>query len=382
LNSLYNIPNWREDEMKKVFLYSILILSIVFLSGPGFSEEWPITVDSTIVGQDYGYPSGTPLQGRTRLRGLDLVFETTFFLKNLEIVNLPIDGETFIGFLTPLRLRYRAHKQLTLEAGAILGHNFGDDRGIDEVEPLFRLVHEPSRNVFIIAGTIIKTHPIHEALYDDVNAFRRVAEQGFQLRSDLGSLKEDIWINWKVRETPSRSERFEFGNSTEIRYKSLRLNGQLFWAHTGGQKNIENRLENNITLLAGGSYGLPTSIRDIKEIRVGGYYLHNYDYIRDQRESSGEGFEVRITADIRASDNTSITLFTAYFNGDGLLSREGDPLYTMDEYAQFGTDIIFNLPGGLRINLGLVGQFVEGKFVHTEQLYLSWGRAFTLLEDL
>jgi len=368
--------------MKKLFLYSALIISIVFLTGPVFSEDRPITVDSTIIGQDYGYPSGTPLQGRTRLRGLDLVFETTFFLKNLEIVNLPIDGETFIGFLAPLRFRYRAHEQLTLEAGAILGHNFGDDKGIDEAEPLFRLVYEPSRDVFIIAGTIIRTHPIHEALYDDVNAFRHVAEQGFQLRSDLRSLKEDIWINWKVRETPLRSERFEFGNSTEIRYKSLRLNGQLFWAHTGGQKNIENRLENNITLLAGGSYGISPSLLNISEIRIGGYYLHNYDYVRDQKETSGNGFEGRVMADIRLSDSTVMTLFGAYFSGDDLLPQQGDPLYTMDEYAQLGTNILFSLPAGLRIELGIVGQFVEDKFVHTEQLYLTWGRAFNLLRNL
>lgn len=265
-------------------------------------------------------------------------------------------------------------------------HNFGDDDDIDEFEPLFRLAYEPITDVFIIAGTIIRTHPVHDALYDDVNTFRQIAEQGFQLRADLGWLKEDMWINWKIRETSVKAERFEFGNTTQLRYDDLYVDGQLFWAHTGGQKNIEDKLENNVTILAGGSYGLsPSFLKDLinlREVRIGGYYLYNYDYVRDQKESRGNGFEGRITADIRPSKNTVVTLFGAYFNGDDFLPRQGDPLYTMDEYAQFGTNILFNLPAGLRIEFGIVGQFVEDKFVHTEQLYLTWGKAFNLLRNL
>jgi hypothetical protein len=379
---MYNIQKFGGMMKKSLLISSVIILSIVFSSGAVFSGEWSIINNSTIIGQNYGYPSGTPLQGRTVVKGLDLVVETTFFLKNLEIVDLPIDGETFIGFLAPLRLRYRAHEQITLEAGAVLGHNFGDDEDINESEPLLRLVYEPVKDIFIIAGTIIRTHPIHNALYDDVNAFRQIAEQGFQLRTDLDWLKEDVWINWKVRETSIRAERFEFASTTQLRYQAFYLDGQIFWAHTGGQKNIEDSLENNITILAGGSYGVFSSFLNIREIRIGGYYLHNYDYIRDQKETTGDGFEGRITADIRPSDNAVVTLFGAYFNGNDLLPQQGDPLYTMDEYAQLGTNILFSLPAGLRIELGIVGQFVEDKFVHTEQLYLTWGRAFNLLRNL
>jgi hypothetical protein len=117
-------------------------------------------------------------------------------------------------------------------------------------------------------------------------------------------------------------------------------------------------------------------------VRIGGYYLYNYDYIRDQKETTGDGFEARIRADIRAAENTTIILFAAYFNGDELLPQQGDPLYTLDEYSQLGTDVIFHLPAGLRIKLGISGQFIQGKFVHTEQLYLSWGKAFTILKSL
>ncbi|GAB4536100.1 MAG: hypothetical protein Fur0020_03920 [Thermodesulfovibrionia bacterium] len=367
-------------------IITILTISLIpfILSTPAFSGEFPIISDSTVIGQNYGYPSGT--NGLTEVNSLDLIVETTFFLKNLEIVDLPIDGETFIGYLAPLRLRYRAHEKVTLEAGAILGHNFGDDEDIDEVEPLLRIAYEPIRDVFVIAGTIIRTHPMHDALYDDVNAFKEIAEQGFQIRSDKGWLKEDMWINWRVRETSIRAERFVFANSTQMRYNGIYLDGQLYWAHTGGQKNTDDRLENNVTLLAGGSYGVsPQSLKDLinlKEIRIGGYYLYNHDYSRNVKESDGDGFEGRITADIMPAKNTVISIFGSYFKGDEILARDGDPLYSMDEYAQLGTNILFNLPAGLRIEFGMVGQFVKDKFVHTEQLYLTWGKAFNLLRNI
>jgi len=365
-------------------IVTAIICFVFSLSGIALAGEYPIMSDSTIIGQNYGYPQATP--ETTGVRDLDLVVETTFFLKNLEIVDLPIDGETFIGYVAPVRLRYRAHEDITVEAGVVLGKHFGDDEDIDEVEPLFRIVYEPMQAMFIIGGTLINTHPMHDALYNDVNSLQEVAEQGFQLRVDKNRLKEDMWINWRIRETSTRAERFVFANSTQIRYNNLHLDGQLYWAHTGGQKNTDDRLENNITLLAGGSYGFSPGFLNealhLKEIRMGGYYLYNYDYARNIKESNGEGFEGRITTEMMRGKNTLITLFGSYFIGDNLLARDGDPLYSMDRYAQLGTNILFYLPAGLRIEVGLVGQFVEDKFVHTEQIYLTWGRAFNLLRNI
>lgn len=366
----------------------LIIFSAVSAS---FSGEFPIISDSTVIGTNFGYPSGTPETGHTKAGNLDFVFETTFFAKNLELTNLEtIDGQTFIGYLAPLRLRYRPHDKVTLEAGALLGHNFGDENRLDEMEPIFRLVYEPKDNLYIIAGTIMRTHPLHDAIFDDVRAFRRNVEQGFQFRSDLKWFKEDLWINWKVREDEMTSEQFEIGSATQLRFDNLWLDGQFLWVHTGGQKNLESVVSHNINFVAGASYGFQPEFKSsllspVKDIRIGGHYIYTSDTPDEssaEPKTTGSGFEGRVTADIKPSKETTLHLFGSYYKGSKLLAREGDPLYSMDEYAQIGTNLFFNLPAGLRLELGIAVQVVEGTFEHTEQLYLTWGKSFTLKDKI
>ena len=161
----------------------------------------------------------------------------------IDLSDPEIDGETLIEFILPFRFRSRAHKELAVELGAIIGHNFGDDDDIDIFEPLFRLGYEPVANICLIGGTIFPTHWIHDAIYDDVTKFRTNAEQGFPFRSDMKQLKEDLWRNWKVRENELDPEESVVDNSTQYRIldEALWFDGQSMWTHTGGQKNISPR---------------------------------------------------------------------------------------------------------------------------------------------
>jgi hypothetical protein len=145
----------------RIFLFLTFVLS----TPTAFCGEYPITPDSTVIGRNWGYPSGTPETGPTQTGNLDFVFEATFFLNNLE---LPDVGRTFIGYRAPLRFRYRPHEEITLEAGAQIGQNFGDEEALDAIDPLLRLVYEPVDAIYAIAGSLISTHPIHDALFDDV----------------------------------------------------------------------------------------------------------------------------------------------------------------------------------------------------------------------
>lgn len=220
-------------------LYSVI--SLLIFSSLSIAGEFPIITDSTVIGQNFGFTSGTPETGRTKTGNLDFVFETTIFSKNLELFDLhPYEGLTYFGFLTPVRFRYRPHDQVTIEAGALLGYDFGDNNELSEVEPIIRMVYEPVQDTFFIAGTIMRTHAMHDAIYDDAIAFRENTEQGLQFRADLEKLKEDLWINWRLSETLIRSEKFDIGNVIQLRFGDLWIDGQFLWRHIGGQQNTEN----------------------------------------------------------------------------------------------------------------------------------------------
>jgi len=370
-------------------LCSILI-PLIF-SSLSIAGEFPIIKDSTVIGQNFGYTSGTPETGMTKAGNLDLVFETTVYSKNLELFDLhPYEGRTYFGFLTPLRLRYRPHDQVTIEAGALLGYEFGDGNELEEIEPIIRMVYEPAKDAFFIAGTIMRTHAVHDAIYDDAIAFKENTEQGIQFRSDLEKFKEDLWINWRLSETPDRSEKFDIGNVTQLRFGDLWMDGQFLWRHTGGQQNTENTVEHNLSYVLGGSYGLHPAanfpaLNILEEIRLGGSYIYDRDTPDDASplgRSSGSGFEARITFDMKPKRNLNLHLFGSFFRGDDLLARAGDPLYSFDSYSQAGTNIYFTLPAGLRMEFGFAGQFVDDKFAHTAQIHISWGKGFTLFRGI
>lgn len=217
------------------------------LPGPGIAIEYSLIQDSTVIGRNFGYPNGTPEQGPTPVKEFDLVLETAIFLKNLELTGFDdqtgIEGETFYGFLAPLRGRYRAHEKVTFELGAVLGKDFGDKDELNKAEPLVRLVYEPIDELFLVGGTIFQTHWIHDAILDDVIKYQINAEQGFQARVNFKVWKQDTWINWRIRESKFDPEEFEVGTSTRLCLleQSLWLNGEGMWAHVGGQKTQSSR---------------------------------------------------------------------------------------------------------------------------------------------
>ena len=189
-----------------------------------------------MVGQNYGYPTGTPGQGPTLPGNIDFVVEALTFAKNLELTDDIVKGQTFIGFLSPLRFRYRVADEVTIEAGAILGHNFGDDNGLDVADPLLRLVYQPDPCDTIVGGTLLDTHWIANALFDDTWEFRRPAEEGFQDRVDRSWLKNDAWIDWRTREEDDRPEQFNVADSTQFRIGGLWLDGQFLWRTKAGRR--------------------------------------------------------------------------------------------------------------------------------------------------
>ncbi len=360
-----------------------ILAAVLYLTMGGaiHADEFSMLSDSSVIGRNFGYPSGDPSRPEAETGELELGIETAFFFKNLELTGFSerrIDGETFFGFLAPLRLRFRAHEKVHLEAGAFLGQNFGDDDALDATDPLLRLVVEPSDDFFIVAGSLLPTHWMHDALRDDTLIFREGSEMGVQFRADWLHLKQDTWINWNTRETDTDPEQFDVGNTTQVRFGGLRGDGQLLWSHVGGQKNSSNRIENNLSLATGASYGFSIG-PFVEDVRLGGFYLYSSDDARGQPSQSGSGVEGRLHVDLRPAPEILVRVFASYFDGDELQADRGDPLYGLDDYAQVGVAALFDVAADLRIETAIVGQYGENELINTYLVNFVWGGNFPIL---
>jgi hypothetical protein len=357
----------------------VAAVALSLRAAPSGADASSMLRDSTVMGQNMGVPSGTPSQGRTAVGDVDFVTEVSIFMQNIEKLK-DVPGRTFIGFIMPLRFRYRASEQVTFELGAVLGHDFGDDNKLNAAAPLVRLVWEPVESLYVIGGTIFPTHWIDDALLDDVKKLEG-AEQGFQLRSDGDTLKLESWVNWRVNETSLRPEEFEIALVSQVRpFSGVRLDGQILWSHAGGQQNSSNRVEHNLTLLAGGSYGFtePFGLGGIDEARVGGRYLHSWEGGRNLPNESGNGWEVFAQADANPWRESILRIYGSYFQGADFYAERGDPLYTLDEYGQLGFKWIVPVAQDFRFEAGVVFQLGESQFNGSFLLGFAWGQAFAV----
>ena len=343
------------------------------------SQEYSLLKNSTVIGRNYGLPPAIEFSPDRDSGDLSLIVESVFFAKNLELTGSPnIDGETFIGNVSPLRLNYLATEQIQLELGGYLGQNYGDDDSLDSSGYLARLIYQPAEDHYAIAGSLIQTHWIHDALRDDVNIYRDTVETGLQYRTDLTWLKTDYWIDWRVRETPTRSEQFDGALANQIRWGRLWLDGQAFWSHTGGQKNTMGQVANNSTGMLGLSYGFGPDSVEGGCLRFGARFLASRFESRTVPATSGNGMEYWTKIAIPLEGDQTIWLFGRHFEGDQFFSVRGDPLYRFDQYSQLGFDWVKSVGGNLDLELGFVGQYADDTFMNTYQINLLWQNRFRL----
>jgi hypothetical protein len=349
---------------------------------PAIAQEHSMIQESTVIGQNYGSPDGTPGPPETPVGDLDFVLESAVFIKNLELIDLGVlEGETLVGAIAPLRVRYRASERVTFELGAVIAQNFGDEDSLEPIEPLIRITAEPADDIFVIAGTILPTHWSHQALFDDLNKFRDTTEQGFQFRVDNDAFKHDSWINWRVREGVFNAEEFEIGTASQLRIFDdvLRFDLQGHWTHAGGQISRSPRVDNNFTIMAGGSVGTGewTDFDLIEDARLGAHAFFSSDDTRTTDPEEGDGYEVNGELILRPSERTRVRLAASYFDGNEYFSQRGDPLYNFDDYAQLGAAGLWRVGDNINIEAGAVAQQNDGQTNWTALINLTFGTAFT-----
>ncbi|MBU0992987.1 MAG: hypothetical protein KJ737_10885 [Proteobacteria bacterium] len=376
-----------------LFSLCVLFLFICFSVTGGFAFEYSSITTSTIIGSNFGHPTGMGADSLPPVFEPGIAIETALFIKNLEITQLSkkdIVGQTIIQSMVPARFYYRAGNRTTVELGAILGHKFGDEHEVDIVAPLTRIVHEPRSNIFLVAGTIFPTHAIHDAMYDDIQKFgindenmdfHDNVEQGFQFRVNRKRYKQDLWINWKTREEKNTREAFEAASVSRFQFfdESLFVNLQIRTVHIGGQNNdLDLGVDENLSMLAGLSYGFdhPFGIDAINGLRFQADYLSSSDSTLQESTETGDGYEIGVSADLFLSKDITLVLNASHYTGNDFYSRGGDPLYHLDTYSQFGLTSLFYLDREFLIETGLVAQLTDDAFNFTFMVNFLWGHGF------
>lgn len=363
---------------------------VVFAALAAGADERSTFRNSSVLGFNYGLATGTsevPLQApgsEAAVGRVDFLAESAFYFKNMELLGLEeVEGETLFGMLLPLRFRYRADAKVQFELGAILGEDFGDADRVNVAEPLVRLTFAPGTpdtRVYIIAGTILPTHWMHDALLDDTRKLRGRAEQGVQLRVDRRRYKQDLWVNWFIRETGAEPEEFEIASSSQGRFfdDRLRVDGQLIWVHAGGQITESDRLENNLIYLGGASVGRARdcSAPCVADVRLAGRFLYATKSGRDLNRETGMGWEVELISVLPIDATIEGRIHASYFRGNDLILERGDPLYQLDEYAQLGGTLVFHPARGLAVETGILGQWTDDELNFTYRVNFMWGEAF------
>ncbi len=348
---------------------------------PAHAADYSILSESTVIGRNYGLPGVGPGVPKTPVGEVDVLIETAWYFKNMELLGLDtINGETLYGVLVPMRFLYRQSSDLQIEIGAVLGQDFGDSDRLSTTDPLFRLSYEPTDDVFIIAGTILPTHWIHDAILDDTWKLRGPVEQGFQLRVDRRRFKTDTWINWRVKESQWDPEEFEIASSNQLRFfdEGLWLDLQAMWSHVGGQITLSERLENNLSYNAGASWGVDSieAMGLLSGFRIGGHLLYTRVDGRNLDTETGHGWEVTGALDFDLPFDILGRIDASYFSGNDVRTFRGDSLYWLDNYTQFGGVLVFKPLTGIQIETGIAGQHTDSELNFSYWVNITWGGAF------
>jgi hypothetical protein len=343
--------------------------------------DFSLLSESSVLGRNFGIPSVGPGVPETPVGEVDLVIETAWYFKNMELLGLDsVNGETLYGVLVPMRFLYRQSPRLRVEMGAVLGQDFGDSDRLSTTDPLFRLSFEATDDVFIIAGTILPTHWIHDAILDDTWKLRGPVEQGFQLRADRRHFKTDTWVNWRVKESQWDPEEFEIASANQFRVvdETLWLDLQAMWSHVGGQLTVSDRLENNLSFNVGASWGLDSlsQMGALSGFRLGAHLLHTRIDGRDFDTETGHGWEVAGALDFDLPFDIFGRIDASYFSGDEVRTFRGDTLYWLDDYTQLGGVLVFKPLLGLQIETGIAGQHTDDELNFSYWVNITWGGAF------
>ncbi|WP_455377945.1 hypothetical protein [Petrachloros mirabilis] len=293
---------------------------------------------------------------------------------------------TYAGeYLTPV-LRYMPVDRLTLDAGFFAGLPVGSTQTFHTVQPILSAEWEMAPQISLVGGTLHRNHPYLDAIFDDAMLFSRPVEQGFQLLVNRPIYQQDLFINWNQMETQMKPELFDVGYTGRLTQGVLALNGQIYWAHSGGAQYSEARsiilpggprnrsASNNFQAAVGPEVIIQparyvSGLSWLREIDVVAMYLIDQYEPNDYTQpiTRGRGYFLSTGLDIEGWRP-----YVNFWRGENYVTERGDPAYFAGNFTEFGLLKDLSLPGGFRLRIGGFGRTLDGRLNHGEYALLNW----------
>lgn len=320
---------------------------------------------------------------------LHFIVENETYVKNIERKDVPEversnDGHTPIGDIVKPYFHYQINKRASVDAGALIHLPFGLEDKVLTVDPVLAFHYRLSPTWWYTFGTLDREHPILDALIDDIRAYDDPIEQGFQLQADNKLIRQDIWIDWAIREDPSTRENFTIGNYTQLKVGGFMVDGQYLWYHFGGQRNAGPGVSNNVSYAFGAGFSLypkqlSKSFHFIEELGFTVHYVGAKDDpegLLPEREEQGFLGKIFLKA------------FDIYFHflvwdggSNNFVVPRGDPNYQFEEFQEIMVGKTWWLDDSVAVTINAQVQNTPNDIFHEYMVNVEWRFDVPLFKD-
>ncbi|MES2796776.1 MAG: hypothetical protein V4683_12470 [Bacteroidota bacterium] len=322
-------------------------------------------------------------------------FQSLSYFQNREYFGQIADGYTLFGNLVAPKIIYKPSSKVSIEAGAFIKKDFGND-GIKEIQPIFTILIEKDSTKFRFGnlnGNL--NHQLIEPLYSFEGIISNNLESGIQLTKIKNGNFFDFWVDWQrmiYQKSPFKEEIWGGVNWKPVVYKKnnfqFKIPIQFTAYHKGGQITIDNRpLKTEINL----AIGTETSWQ--KDGFFERITLQNYLLAFKEQSNVIKEYKSGMALYLNATfENKKFNTMFSYFYGNSFNSFAGGDLYQSinknesSNTEQYRKLLIVRLYKDICIipNLYLVARFepyydlVNKQFEHSEGLFISYKEQFGL----
>lgn len=344
---------------------------------------------------------GTTTDKKTGKR-LSLEIGQKFFFYNLEGSTYSVrNARTLFGDVVDAKLRYRIGRSANIRAGAVAILPFAEDNfdlrwgdyyrdyqpgdhsnlKVNLLQPFLQLSVD-YENFRFNFGDLETPHDYHLLVEYDVYEFLRPAEKGLQIFFKSENFYQDLYVNWREKNTPGNHERFNLGSISKLSWAGGSLALQLLYVHRGGVEYSQDPVVfENIAaaLVLDHSYPVDNAIIDRAGIEIVPLFTNDLAPVPGSQQSRTNGFGALGSIYVTSGH---WRLNAGYWAGsDKVYAEEGLPFSRQERFVYtqllFGKKLKYNIEVQIKLAAGVFGKDLDSGFID-QKLVVTWRHDFGL----